>query len=137
MVLRRESVLFQWRNSRSVGSVFASSCEGVAASSVPVRPCEDCHALWRLHRFQVVLNRQMPDEGAWKFTPKVYRNGELGAIYLKYKGVRELIESVRLFLLRSAWFLADFFIARTMVSTRGFASHRMHPRAYTSLTTLS
>ncbi|VDB87010.1 unnamed protein product [Peniophora sp. CBMAI 1063] len=86
MVLRRESVLFKWRNNRTVGAVFSTSCAGVASSSFPLRPCEDCHALWRLHGFQVIVNRKMPAEGTWKFTPKAYRNGELGSIYLKYKG---------------------------------------------------
>lgn len=29
-----------------------------------------------------------------KYLPKSYRNPELGTIYLKYKGVRELVEKV-------------------------------------------
>ena len=36
----------------------------------------------------------MPNEENMKYVPKAYRNPELGTIYLKYKGVRELVEKV-------------------------------------------
>lgn len=38
----------------------------------------------------------MPAEDNFNYTPVRYRNGKLGAIYLKYKGVRELMEAARL-----------------------------------------
>lgn len=49
----------------------------------------------------------MPDEANMKFVPKAYRCPELGTIYLKYKGVRELVEQVNL--LHTIITLSNFF----------------------------
>ncbi|KIM68191.1 hypothetical protein SCLCIDRAFT_1009705 [Scleroderma citrinum Foug A] len=46
----------------------------------------------KIHTFQNVLNRKEPDEKNMKYVPKGYRCQELGSIYLKYHGVRQLIE---------------------------------------------
>ncbi|KAI0067574.1 hypothetical protein BV25DRAFT_1876116 [Artomyces pyxidatus] len=99
MVLRREQIVYKWRNERGVGAVFSSTCEGRGRSKFSSTskngdlPCDQCNSLWTLHTFQVVINRKMPDEENWKHTPVGYRGAELGDIYLKYKGVRELMES--------------------------------------------
>ena len=57
-------------------------------------PCTNCVALRTLHTFQVALNRPMPAEENMKFVPVGNRCPELGAIFLKYKGVRQLVEEV-------------------------------------------
>ncbi|KAI0060330.1 hypothetical protein BV25DRAFT_977826 [Artomyces pyxidatus] len=96
-VLRREGALYKWRNRRDVGAVYSTACEGngraPSGDGSEPRPCHACQALHRLHGFQVVLNRKMPAEECMKYVPKGYRSKELGDIYLKYKGVRELIEA--------------------------------------------
>ncbi|KAH7910134.1 hypothetical protein BJ138DRAFT_1114345 [Hygrophoropsis aurantiaca] len=95
MVLTREHALYKWRNDRNVGAVFSTRCNGtailLASGDVPL-PCANCQALRKLHTFQNILNRKMPDEENMKFVPKGYRCHDLGTIYLKYKGVRKLIE---------------------------------------------
>lgn len=57
-------------------------------------PCEKCRALLHVGVFRTQLNRPMPDESDMKYTPILYRNKEEGDIYLKYKGLRQLIEEV-------------------------------------------
>ena len=57
-------------------------------------PCISCVELRKIHVFQNVLNRKIPDENNMKYVPKNYRCRELGSIYLKYNGVRQLIEEV-------------------------------------------
>ncbi|KAH7917013.1 hypothetical protein BV22DRAFT_1027102 [Leucogyrophana mollusca] len=93
MVNNREQSLFQWRNSHNLGAVFSTSCDGmsVAVNGEP-SPCPNCQALRKLHLFQNILNKRVPDENKMKYVPKKYRCAELGKIYLQYKGVRQLIE---------------------------------------------
>lgn len=93
IVLRCEETLYQWRNIHSLGIVVSSRCTGLASSGG--NPCEHCHALLFLHTFQNQLNTKMPKEENMKYVPKAYRQTELGDIYLKYKGVRQLVEAVR------------------------------------------
>lgn len=98
MVIRREETLFQWRNNRNIGAVFSTKCNQdvlTAPSKAPL-PCSACRDLLRLHTFQVVLLRPTPPDSMMKFTPANRRDPELGDIYLKVKGVHDLVESVSL-----------------------------------------
>ncbi|KAF8803503.1 hypothetical protein BYT27DRAFT_7259964 [Phlegmacium glaucopus] len=94
MVLRREELSQLWKISRSTSSIFSSACEVTVhgSASAPLRPCSECDGLYKVHKFLVAINRPMPSEEDMKYVPKAYRNPELGTIYLKYKGVRELVE---------------------------------------------
>ena len=107
MVLRREETLFLWRVSRSTQSIYAASCETIihASPTANPEPCSECFNLYNLHKFTVALNRKMPNEDNMKFVPKKYRPTELGKIYLKCKGVRELVEKVRTHVKHHDYFL--------------------------------
>ncbi|KAH9933100.1 hypothetical protein B0H21DRAFT_835847 [Amylocystis lapponica] len=94
-VLREEKLQYKWRNARSVGAVFATDCNktvSVQNADMDPLPCSQCTALKHLHTFQVALNRPMPLEENMKFVPKLWRCENLGQIYMKYRGVRKLIE---------------------------------------------
>ncbi|KIM49927.1 hypothetical protein M413DRAFT_60265 [Hebeloma cylindrosporum] len=93
-VLRQEESLYTWKISRSTDAIYASKCESTVyvTPSLDPHPCSECDALYSIHKFQVAINRPMPDETNMKYVPKAYRCPELGEIYLKYKGVRELVE---------------------------------------------
>lgn len=110
-VLRREESRFKWRNSRSTGAVFSSTC----AKNIPtppgsrrLMPCSECQDLLRLHTFQVQLNKPPAPPSKMKFIPKDRRDGELGEIYLKIKGVRDLVEMVCVFVLRYEKLLSKY-----------------------------
>ncbi|EIW63281.1 uncharacterized protein TRAVEDRAFT_161459 [Trametes versicolor FP-101664 SS1] len=95
MVICSEEARFRWRNLRSVGAVYSTSCEGtvrVLDIQVPAKPCARCLSLLHVAVFRTQLNREMPDESNMKYTPWLYQNKEMGAIYLKYLGVRQLLE---------------------------------------------
>lgn len=101
MVLRREDFQFQWRNNRTLGAVFSSVCEGVVAvlrTDGEPHPCDNCQSLHHLHKFQVAIGRPIPSEENMKFVPADRRDPDISAIYLKIKGVRDLVETVRFFL---------------------------------------
>ncbi|KAJ7508549.1 hypothetical protein B0H11DRAFT_2304702 [Mycena galericulata] len=94
MVLRRELTLQKWKIGRNVGAVFSSDClrDVLTPDSHEPQPCSECRKLLKLHTFQVAIRRPMPDESKMKFVPVAHRDPELGKIYLKYHGVRELVE---------------------------------------------
>lgn len=94
VVLHREETLYEWRNLHSLGTVVSTHCTGLASAGV--EPCKRCSGLLSLHTFQNRLNAKMPKEENMKFVPKAFRQTELGEIYLNYKGVRQLVEAVRL-----------------------------------------
>jgi len=96
MVLWREDGLFQWRNSRAVGAVFSTKCHKEVAGRQEdgQLPCPECRDLLRLHTFQMALNRPVPADANMKYTPINRRDPEIGNIYLKVKGVRDLVETV-------------------------------------------
>lgn len=95
MAFRREEVLQAWKNSRSNGAVYSSQCEEEVYSdpTTDPKPYYQCSSLFNLHSFQVALNRQGPLEENMKYVPKSYRCPELGQLYLKYKGFRELMKA--------------------------------------------
>jgi hypothetical protein len=98
-VLRLEANRYLWRNNHAIRAVMSSRCEGDVLNlgeNVEPTPCNACRSLLTLHTFQVALNRPMPSEENMKKVPKVYR-GELEEIYLKYRGVRQLVEMVSIF----------------------------------------
>ncbi|KAJ7032518.1 hypothetical protein C8F04DRAFT_958759 [Mycena alexandri] len=94
MVLRRELALQKWKIARAVGAVFATTCLRDVPTMVgeEAKPCSECRGLYRLHGFQVAIHRPMPDEKAMKYVPVGYRDPDLGALFLKHKGLRELVE---------------------------------------------
>ncbi|KAF5332101.1 hypothetical protein D9611_008005 [Ephemerocybe angulata] len=94
MVLRREKSLAVWRNMHDIEAVFSTVCTTTVycGSDCDPPPCEACDALYKVHTFQVAIRRPLPKEVNMKFTPKAYRCSQLGEIYLKYTGVRELME---------------------------------------------
>ncbi|KAJ6528186.1 hypothetical protein B0H19DRAFT_969390 [Mycena capillaripes] len=96
MVLRWEVTLQKWKVGRSVGAVFSSECHRDVSTlnGQDAEPCLSCCRLFSLHTFQVALNRKIPDEPNWKYVPKAHQDPDLGTIYLKYKGVRQLVEQV-------------------------------------------
>ncbi|KAJ3528013.1 hypothetical protein NMY22_g9566 [Coprinellus aureogranulatus] len=93
-VLRREEVLARWKNSRAVSSVFSSTCLNTVYGAVGADPpaCEECKSLYDLKTFRAALRRKMPLEDNWKYVPKARRCPELGDIYLRYHGLRRLME---------------------------------------------
>jgi len=122
-VLRQEESLHVWKISRSTDAIYASKCEStvhVIPSANPC-PCSECDALYSFHTFQVAINRPMPDEANMKYVPKAYRCPELGQIYLKHKGVRELVEKVVLILLLSINCYPDLVSYRMMVALLGLS----------------
>jgi hypothetical protein len=96
MVICREIALQRWKVGRSIGAIFASDCHRDVSTldGQDPEPCSACRKLLSLHTFQVAINRPMPDESNMKHVPMAYRDPELGKIYLKYHGVRELVEQV-------------------------------------------
>lgn len=97
VVLRREESQFVWRNSRATGAVYASDCKklaGVASTMESPNPCLACASVRNLRLFQTRIQVPMPTDDNMRFVPISYQCPELGTIYLKYKGVRELVETV-------------------------------------------
>ncbi|KAJ7780986.1 hypothetical protein B0H16DRAFT_1496749 [Mycena metata] len=94
VVLRRELTLQKWKIGRAVGAVFSATClrDVDTYDGDEPHPCAECENLYQLHTFQVAISRPMPEEGSMKFVPVAYRDKELGTLYLRYQGVRELIE---------------------------------------------
>ncbi|KAJ6554369.1 hypothetical protein B0H19DRAFT_1071772 [Mycena capillaripes] len=93
-VLRREMTLQKWKLGRAVGAVFSASClrDVSTLDGDEPRACDECQGLYKLHSFKVAIHRPMPEEGTLKYVPVAYRDKELGTLYLRYHGVRDLIE---------------------------------------------
>ncbi|KIM80990.1 hypothetical protein PILCRDRAFT_72442, partial [Piloderma croceum F 1598] len=95
MVVRQEELLFQWKNSRAVGAVFSSKCQKETLGHQDdnqLLPCTECRDLLKLHTFQVALNRPIPDDANMKFMPISHQDLDVGDIYFKVKGIRDLVE---------------------------------------------
>lgn len=96
-VIRKETTLYAWRNQRSLGAVFSTSCaDNVSVRSLTVEPepCFSCTRLRALSSFRTQLLRPMPDDANMKYVPKSWRDETLGNLYLKYHGLRNLVEQV-------------------------------------------
>lgn len=93
-VLRREEVEAAWRNCRAVDAVFSAQCEAMVYTAVGKDPaaCAKCKDLYDLKTFQAALRRPLPVDANLKYVPKKHRCPELGAIYIKYHGLRDLME---------------------------------------------
>ena len=78
----------------------------------------------------------MPEEDNWKHTPISYRNKEVGDIYLKYKGLSELMNGVRTFKFPSNHVRVLTAIIRRMDAVHGFVSPRQPRLVSTSHKTL-
>lgn len=97
MVCRCEVALYQWKNLRNLGAVFSTSCSlevTVASHADDPSPCGPCQRLLDLKVFQVQLRRPMRAECNMKFVPKIWRE-DLGQLYLRFHGLRKLLEEVR------------------------------------------
>ncbi|CAK5278910.1 unnamed protein product [Mycena citricolor] len=68
-VLKREANLQKWHISHGLHIVSATNCMQ-----------------------NVAIRRAVPDERRMKFVPGIYRDKELGTLYLKHVGLRELVE---------------------------------------------
>ncbi|KZV82101.1 hypothetical protein EXIGLDRAFT_567144, partial [Exidia glandulosa HHB12029] len=95
-VRRLEEHSHTWVNRRGVRAVFSTSCHKTLKipRTQPTRPCEACSRLRNSKAFKVAINRPLPDDENLKFTPEWSRSPELGLIYARYAGVRDLVESV-------------------------------------------
>ncbi|KAJ6521817.1 hypothetical protein DFH09DRAFT_1424506 [Mycena vulgaris] len=94
MVLGREITLQRWNIGRAVGAVFSASClrDVTTLDGDEPEPCTECWGLYKLHGFKVAIHRPMSEENSMKYVPVAYRDKELGTLYLRYHGVRDLIE---------------------------------------------
>jgi hypothetical protein len=96
MVLCRETILYAWQNDHHMGSVFSAKClHEVPIDDLPGSDgsCAECRKLYQLHVFQNTLNRPIPNEENWKFTPEGYQCLAIGKHYLGIKGARKLVEA--------------------------------------------
>jgi hypothetical protein len=97
VVQKHEVALYKWRNLKNLGTVFSVECTlkvAVASLLDEPPPCLACDRLLSLHTFQVQIARPMPSEENMKFVPKVWRDEAMGGLYLKYHGLRVLLEEV-------------------------------------------
>lgn len=95
-VIRREEVEAAWRNCRAVDAVFSTQCEDTVYTAVGKDPdaCSRCKDLYELKTFQNAIGRDAPADDKMKYVPKAYRCPELGAIFIRYHGLRALMEQV-------------------------------------------
>ncbi|KAJ2915314.1 hypothetical protein MD484_g5089, partial [Candolleomyces efflorescens] len=95
MVIRQEAMLAAWRVARNIEAVYSTKCLGTVYGAVgeEPRPCERCESLYELHTFQNAIRRPIPSEENMRFVPKAYRLPQLGDIYLRFCGVRDLMET--------------------------------------------
>ncbi|KAI0696274.1 hypothetical protein BC835DRAFT_878998 [Cytidiella melzeri] len=94
-VQQREVSLYQWRNFRPLGTVFSVRCVLlVTVSSLADEPptCMECQSLLSLRSFQVQLSRPIPSEQNMKFVPKLWRDEDMGVLYIRYRGLQKLVE---------------------------------------------
>ncbi|EJD43924.1 hypothetical protein AURDEDRAFT_19453, partial [Auricularia subglabra TFB-10046 SS5] len=94
-----EEQSFRWLNRRGVRAVFSSNClrtVEIAVTDAP-KPCVNCSELYNLKTFKNALKRPPPDDTDLKYTPHDHRSTELGLIYARYSGVRDLVERVSSF----------------------------------------
>ncbi|EJD35365.1 hypothetical protein AURDEDRAFT_21815, partial [Auricularia subglabra TFB-10046 SS5] len=94
-IRRLEEKSFKWLNRRGLDAVYSTDClDWVdAAKSDDVRPCRNCLQIQNLKVFKNALRRPTPDEKNLKFAPKWTQSSEDARIYMKYAGVRDLVES--------------------------------------------
>ncbi|KAL1701957.1 hypothetical protein EV121DRAFT_211101 [Schizophyllum commune] len=95
VVLTEEALRYQWTVSRQTSSVRAQNCLRSVECYNDESPeaCVNCVNLRSNHIFQNALNRAMPSDNNFKYTPKGYRGGPESEVYLKYEGVRDLVEN--------------------------------------------
>lgn len=95
-VRRREELLFEWVNRHACGAVFSTSCATDVYTADPLHPepCTACSGLLKNKRFKSAIHRPPPEKRHLKYVPKLYRSEELGRIFIRYHGARDLVESV-------------------------------------------
>ena len=97
LVLRRENQLYQWRIVHSAGSVYSTKCVEMVPTlrhGKEPRTCVECCNLLSLQSFKVALQRKEVTEDKMKYTPIAWRDPDVSDIYLKVKGICELVEQV-------------------------------------------
>ncbi|KAJ7211723.1 hypothetical protein GGX14DRAFT_394042 [Mycena pura] len=92
-----------WRNDYAPG-IMASFAVGTNAclktvqvdphSSALPQPCTSCLLLFTSKSYQAVINKPLPENGNFKFTPKRSQNEHLGMQFARYKGLEQLFAEV-------------------------------------------
>lgn len=83
--------------SYTTGAVYSAKClhdVDATPGTEAIKLCSACYDILHLHTFQTRINIPMPVEEDMCFAPEGYCCMELGNIYLKYKGMHELVEKV-------------------------------------------
>lgn len=97
----------KWRNDHQKLRVFASKCKQHVAKPVlncRAQPCDECSALLSNKRFKAILRKPTPDDKDFIYTNHRYRSKNLGEIYARTIGLRQIIENP----VRSYFFLRNF-----------------------------
>ncbi|KAI0026653.1 hypothetical protein K488DRAFT_34225, partial [Vararia minispora EC-137] len=94
LVRIRQGELHTWFIRREVGAIFSASCRHEARCSADGshRECEECEALRRHPRFRAAINKPIPAEKNARYTPIEHRQVELGKLYMRYNGLKSLVE---------------------------------------------
>lgn len=94
-----EAHRYRWVNRHGLQAVFAKHCVEtvrIAADQTPP-PCATCRAVLRLKAFKNALAHTPTPEENLKFVPKCYREQDIGELYLRFHGLRELVDDVSWF----------------------------------------
>lgn len=89
----------KWRNDHQGCRVFATKCkqqvpkQPLKALNLRTRPCEECNALLSNNRFRAILRKPTPDDKNFIYTNHRYRSKNLGEIYARTIGLRNIIEN--------------------------------------------
>ncbi|RDB22734.1 hypothetical protein Hypma_009977 [Hypsizygus marmoreus] len=84
---------WKWRNDRSAGRVFSTSCKKTVGVHNPPLPCTACCQLLSLKAFKNALNVDVPDDKNFKFNNTVYQGKSHIDLYAKCSGLRWIIEA--------------------------------------------
>ena len=85
-----------WRNDHQGLRVFATKCKRQVpkpALNSRTRPCDECSALLLNKRFKAILRKPTPDDKDFIYTNHRYRSKNLGEIYARTIGLRQIIEN--------------------------------------------
>jgi hypothetical protein len=86
----------QWRNDHQGLRVFATKCKQRVPTPTlnrQARPCDECSALLLNKRFKSILHKPTPDDKDFIYTNRRYRSKNLGEIYARTVGLRQIIET--------------------------------------------
>jgi hypothetical protein len=86
----------KWRNDHQGQRVFATKCKQRVQNpplNLRAQPCDECTALLSNKRFTAILRKPTPDDKDFIYTNHRYRPRNLGIIYARTIGLREIIEN--------------------------------------------